>query len=93
MLMNIFYRFLLIVKSLYIFGCTSIPGAPGFQKEYPWTFVPYTGAPKIYDVSFNDFIDLGPLVLQNQIKRNRQEQDKRYGFPVNALSENLQLYK
>lgn len=89
--MNTFYRFLLKVSFLFLVGCasSSAPGTPGFQKTYPWTWTPYTNAPWIYRVSFNDFIDLEPFYLNDGIRKNKAKQDGEYGYPVNALSDSL----
>ena len=96
--MNIFFPFLLknklfflIVINLILCSCasSSSPGTPGFQKEYPWTFVPYTNAPWTSIVSFNDFIDLEPFYLSKKIKEDRAAQDIKYGYPINSLSQSL----
>lgn len=89
--MNIFYHFLSRVSFLLLLGCatSSDPGAPGFQKSYPWTFCPYTNAPWIYKFSFNDIIDLDPFVFQKNIINNKLKQDSELGYPINDLSSSL----
>jgi hypothetical protein len=92
-LVIIFYRFLLKSSFLLLCSCatSSDPGAPGFQKQYPWNFVPYTNAPWTSQVSFSDIIDLGPFYLNDSIRKNKREQDKKYGYPINALVDNSRL--
>lgn len=89
--MNTFFRFLLIVNFSLTLGCASSSnsGAPGFQKEYPWTFSPYTNAPWTSRVSFNDFIDLEPFFFNVKIRKDKSLQDKKYGYPINALTSSL----
>lgn len=89
--MNIFYRFLSKVSVFILVGCASSSdlGSPGFQKTYPWTFTPYTNAPWTSKVSFNDFIDLETFYLINKEREHKAQQDKEYGYPINALSDSL----
>lgn len=89
--MNTFFRFLSRVSFIILSGCASSSqvGTPGFQKSYPWNWTPYTNAPWIYQVSFNDFIDLEPFYLNDQIRKNKQRQDAQVGYPINALTDSL----
>ncbi len=92
-LANIFYRFLLKSSFLLLCSCatSSDPGAPGFQRQYPWTFVPYTNAPWTCQISFNDIVDLSPFYLNDSTRKNKQKQDNEYGYPLNALVDNSRL--
>ena len=87
--MNILCRFLLKVSIVACTGCAASPEAAGFQKTYPWTWTPYTGAPWIYKPSFNDIIDLEHFYLNNDIRNNKKQQDAQCGYPVNALTDSL----
>jgi hypothetical protein len=93
-LTSICYHFLLSFNFIILSSCASSsnPEAPGFQKKYPWNFVPYTNAPWTSQVSFNDIVDLEPFFLQEEIRKNKTFQDKKYGIPVNAISDNSMLY-
>lgn len=93
--MIIFFRFLLIVSCLLASGCasSSVPGTPGFQKAYPWTFIPYTNAPWIYKVSFDDIIDISAILCSKKIANSKLQQDLNLQYPINGLSDNLNLYE
>jgi len=76
-----------------ILGCASGgTGTQGFQKEYPWTFVPFTKAPWIYQFSFDDVIDLSPIIYQNKITNLRKLRDSKSNYPINELSQSLNSY-